>query len=254
MLSKGWLRPPVVGWRRTGSVLLVVFLTTALAACGGSKHATTAANTASAAPDPPETAVVVRVGTVPITKATYEHWMAIGAATVEMPKPTGPLPKALIYTPPGFSECATELHASSPRATAAQLKTRCSKTYASIQSRILSFLITGHWLRQQAAAEHVSVTSSDVTRRLAEERKREGSAAYSRIVRASHQTVPDLEYAIETRLLSERLERRYIAQHKGLTEQQQVAGFNRTITARWEPATHCDAGYVVKDCQEYRAQ
>ncbi len=241
-------------WLRIFGIALVAALALGVTACGRSNHADPPRTaTARSTADPSSSAVVVRVGAVPITQATYKHWMAIGAATVEMPKPTGPLPKVLTYTPPTFTACASQLQASSPHATIAQLKARCKSAYEGIRARVLTFLITGSWLRQQAAAAHVAVTPGDIERRLAEERKREGPAMYRRLIAASHQTAADFDFAIETRVLSERLEERFVAQHKSWPEQRQITGFNRSITSRWIPATYCEVGYVVKDCRDYKA-
>jgi len=189
---------------------------------------------------------------VPITQATYQHWMAIGAATVEMPKPTGALPKALTYVPPQFTACAAQLKASSPSATAGQLRSRCRKTYEGIRSRILNFLITGSWLRQQASGEHIAVSRSEVQKTLATEQRAEGAAQFRRLEKASRQGRVDLEYAAERQLLSTKLLERFEAAHRGQSAQAAIAAFNRSLTVAWTPRTICEPGYAVKDCRRYK--
>src|SRR5450759_402803 len=90
--------------RRANTVLLALLAGLTLASCGGSSnHTTSAGRRASALGPAPATAVVLQVGATPITGAMYDHWMAIGAATVEMPKPSGPVPKPVTYAPPDFT-------------------------------------------------------------------------------------------------------------------------------------------------------
>jgi hypothetical protein len=198
---------------------------------------------------------VVSVGATPISLATYDHWMAIGAATVATPKPAGPLPKAVEYRPPDFTACIAHLRAVTPAgASTASLRSRCNGIYASIRRRVLQFLITAYWLRGEAAQMHMSPSRAEV--RQAFERERQTyyptAAAFGRLREASRQTIADLEFAAETRMLSVRLLARFTAaaqaRNHNEPEQAIVAAFNRQIESTWRPRTDCRRGYVVEDC------
>jgi hypothetical protein len=233
------------------SALLAVL---ALASCGGSSgHATSSNSSTSAATA--TTTTVVRVGATPISQATYNHWIAIGAATVEMPKPTGPLPKPVAYEPPQFTACVAHLLQAAPKSTTtAELTAKCKKTYEGIQNRILNFLITGYWVRGEAAQQHASVTEAEVRKKFEEEERAHypTAASFRRLQEASRQTVPDLMFAVETQMLSAKLLEKFTkTQRKGKAEQAAIAAFNKSISSTWTSRTSCQSGYVVPDCKQY---
>ncbi|MGH2904968.1 MAG: hypothetical protein ACRDK7_15500 [Solirubrobacteraceae bacterium] len=182
--------------------------------------------------------------------------MAIGAATVEMPKPDGPLPKPAAYDPPDFTACVAHLQTRERTATVEDLKAKCERTYDGIQSRILNFLITGYWLRGEAAEQHVSVTGAEVHKKFAEEKGEQypTPSSFRRLQEASRQTVPDLEFAVKTQMLSGRLLEAFTKRHSHeKSERATIAAFNRSIRSTWAPKTYCQPGYVVPDCKQYKA-
>ncbi len=223
-----------------------------LSACGGSsKHVAT---TTAAALAPPG-AVVAQVGTTTITGATYDHWMAVGAATVTMPPAHGPLPRPVAYEPPDFTACVSHLRAGEPKATTAQLQAKCKKAFEGIRARILDFLITASWLQGEAAEQHISVTEAEVRKKFEEEKRAHypTAAAFHRLQEASLQTVPDLMLAVQRSMLSERLLARFTKLHgKGRAEQANIAAFNKYIRDKWTARTDCRPGYLIKDCRQHR--
>jgi hypothetical protein len=184
--------------------------------------------------------------------------MEIGAATVEMPRPTGPVPKPLAYEPPKFTACVAHLGAGAgaqTAASAAQLRARCKKTYEGIEDRVLNFLITGYWLRGEAAEQHGAVPEAEVHKKFEEEKRRKYPTATSfrRLREASRQTVPDLEFAVETQLLSGKLLEKFTREHPHeSSERATITAFNGSIRSKWTPKTDCRPGYVVPDCRQYR--
>jgi hypothetical protein len=240
-------------------VVLVLCSAFALMSCGSSPHNTARVASSTSVTSPrPSGSAVVQIGDAAISPAAYAHWMAIGAATVEMPKPTGPLPTVTEYTPPAFTACVARrraLVASANRIPA--LRSECRKIYEGIQARVLNFLVTGYWLRGEAAEMHASVSQAEVHRKFKEYRQEDfpTPAAFQRLEEASHQSVRDLEFAVETRMLSTRLLERFTRRvGNGKTEQATITAFNRYIASRWLPRTSCKPGYVVKDCKQYRTK
>jgi hypothetical protein len=229
-----------------------------LTACGGSgaRYAPKVSSRVSASGPVAAKAVVVRVGAMSITGAMYDHWMAVGAATVEMPKPDGPLPKPVTYDPPHFTACVTHLRTSAPKSvTTAQLEAKCKSTYESVQARILNFLVTGYWLRGEAAEQHASVTEAEVRKKFEEEKRAHypTAASYRRLQEASRQTVPDLMFAVETQMLSGKLLEKFTREHRhAKSEQATIAAFNRNIRRTWTAKTDCRPGYVINDCRQYK--
>lgn len=237
------------------AVLVMPLVAVLLSACGSTDRKPTAGVAQSVRRVTAPEQAIATVGATPITNTVYEHWMAIGAATLHMPPPSGPLPRPVPYRPPEFSACVANLRATAPhKATSiALLRARCRSTYESIQRRILNFLISGGWIRGEAAADHVSVTSAEVRRRFDEERRGgyPSSAAFRRFQKATGQTVPDLLFAIQTQMLSAKLLQHFAAQTHAKSEEASIAAFNGKIVATWTRKTNCAPGYVVPDCRQY---
>jgi hypothetical protein len=236
--------------------VLVLFSAFALTSCGSSIHHTASLASSTHAVSPaPRPGAVVRIGKTAISSTVYAHWMAIGAATVEMAKPTGPLPAVIEYVPPAFAACIAHRRSLAKTATITSLRAECRKIYEQIQARVLNFLITGYWLREQAAQIHLSVSQAEVRRKFNEDRQQDfpSATAFQRLKEASRQSVPDLEFAVETQMLSTRLLKHFTAHlGKAKTEQATIAAFNRYIASRWTRRTTCRPAYIVKDCKQYK--
>jgi hypothetical protein len=256
-IRQPWPRRPKQARRPLSLCAPALLAVLTIAACGGATGHN--ANMARSAPFDVRaraTDFVVRVGETPITPATYNHWMAVGAATVEPPRPGGPLPKPVTYEPPAFKLCLVHLLARVPKSIAAgQLRAKCKTTYESIQKRILTFLISGYWLRAQAAEQHASVTEGEVRKKFDEEKRASFPTAdsFRRLQEASRQTVPDLMFAVETQMLSAKLLTRFTTAHPHeKSEQATIAAFNKSIRSKWTVRTDCQPGYVISDCKQYK--
>ncbi|HWY90390.1 MAG TPA: hypothetical protein VNY31_06930, partial [Solirubrobacteraceae bacterium] len=100
-IRQRWPRRPKQGGRPLSLCALALLAGLTVAACGGAAgHHANVARSAPVDVWARATDFVVRVGETPITAATYNHWMAVGAATVETPTSGGPLPKPVTYEPP----------------------------------------------------------------------------------------------------------------------------------------------------------
>ena len=223
----------------------------AVAACGVSHHPASGQAPRSAGGNR-----LIQIAGIGITGATYYHWMAIGAATVEMPRPGTALPRPITYKPPAFTACVDRYLEHMPKSTPlGPLRAECKLTYESIQARILSFLITGYWLRSEANARHIHITSAEVHMRFEEERRAHypSLGSFRRLQEASHQTISDLEFATETQILSTRLFERFVKEHRHfLSEEAAVRAFNNNIKSKWITRTSCEPGYIVPDCKQYK--
>jgi hypothetical protein len=242
--------------RRTHVAALALLIGLMFTACGSNASRQGATLTSSATGPAPATGVVVRVGATPITGAIYDHWMAVGAATVELPRPGAPTPTPTAYEPPEFAACRAHLQTIAPKSTTtARLKAECERTYEGIRTRILNFLITGYWLRREAAEQHASVTAAEVHKKFDEEKRINypTPAAFRKLQETSRQTVPDLEFAVETQLLSAKLLRKFTKEHSHEpSEQATIAAFNRSLERKWTAKTDCLPGYIVRDCRQYK--
>jgi hypothetical protein len=245
------------GRARRACVLLFLALGgPAMASCGHSgAHTARIPGTTRVETQARGAETVVTVGNYAISSREFVHWMAIGEATVEMPPSAGPLPKVVQYRPPEFTACVAHLRAraAAPSATRS-LRAECKRIYEGIRARVLSFLITGYWLRGEAADTHIHVSEAEVHARFEQERHTNypTAAAFRRLEEASRQTKPDLEFAVETQMLSARLLARFAQVHHFASEQEAVAAFNKDTQSTWTARTSCQPGYVVADCKQFR--
>jgi hypothetical protein len=241
--------------RDTARLLLCVVIgCVALGGCGGGTTRSTGTPTTMRLTKP-STGIAVQVGHTAITGSAYDHWMAVGAATVEMPKASGPLPEVIAYQPPNFTACVDHLRKGSTKTPATSpLRAECQVTYEDIRRRILNFLITGDWLRGAAAEKGLLVTPAAVKKKFQEERLVHYTPnSFRRLQRSSRQTIGDLEFAVETQMLSARLLEAFLKEHhRERSEHATIAAFNKSIKRTWIPKTNCHPGYVIPDCRQYR--
>jgi hypothetical protein len=248
----------VIGIRGIFVVACVVTLGLMLSACGSSNKASSTTSTTSvpAPPSAPSGTVVVQVGNTPITRAQYEHWMRIGDATVQKPLPGQPIPKPIDYEPPNFTECIARLRANALlHETTPQLKTKCQQTFQSIQTRILRFLINGYWLREEATEDGITISNTELQTEFNQTKAHEfpTPASFQRLLNASRQTIPDLMFAIETEMLSTKLQQKFSKPETKESPENSVEALNKRLDAKWTPRTNCLPGYVIKACRQYRA-
>jgi hypothetical protein len=175
---------------------------------------TTPAPAGAAEPTPEQ--VVVCVGAMPISGATYSHWLVVARDAVE-PSVKGH-------------------HAGSVKA---------------LQSEVLGFLISSDWVIGEAEALGVTVSAAKVKmefdhiRNAQFPRRREFRA----FLRDSGQTVEDLLFRVKLNLLSERIQKRVVAGHHGPASQQRaLSQFVKAFKAKWQAQTYCAAEYDVADC------
>jgi hypothetical protein len=246
----------VLGIRGILVVAGVLALGLVFSACGSSSKSASSPISVLPGSAPPGT-VVVRVGNTSITRATYEHWMRIGDATVQKPLPNQPIPKPIDYEPPDFTECIARLRASAlVSETTAQLKMKCLQTFQGIQTRILGFLINGYWVREEAAEDGISIANAELQTEFNKIRAHEFTtpASLQRLLNASRQTIPDLQFAVETGMLSTRLQRKF---SKPITKENpnpesDIEILNKRIVTKWKPRTSCLPGYIIKACGQYQ--
>jgi hypothetical protein len=248
----------VVGIRGITAMGAVLALGLALAACGSSVHTATTPP-APGGPPPgsaPAGTVVVQVGNTAITKTIYEHWMRIGDATVQKPLPGQPIPKPINYEPPDFTECIARLRANALlHESTSQLKAKCQQTFKGIQERILRFLINGYWLREEAAEDGLSISNAELQKEFNHLKQQEfpTAASFQRLLTASRQGIPDLMFAVETVMLSSKLQQKI---SKPITKENPnpeggLKELNRTLVKKWTVRTNCHPGYIVQDCKQF---
>ncbi len=122
---------------------------------------------------------------------------------------------------------------------------------AETRNQVLSFLISGDWVKDEARDLHIGVSAAQVKRQFdrvkAQQFRRR--AEFEAFLRSSGETVADLLFRVQLNMLSERLERHVSAVPGGPRAQQRaLSRFVETFHAKWSSQTYCVTGYVVQDC------
>lgn len=196
----------------------VFFAVLGLAACGGGGIPGNA---------------VVQVGGNPITKATYEHWLSVAAASSSAAVPGKTAPKPIVPDPPNYTACIAHLEATAPKPakgqakpTAAQLKTQCEQQYKSLQQEVLGFLISSAWVLGEAESKGVKVSDAEVKKQFEQIKTQQfpKPEEFKKFLASSGQSVSDLLLRVKLNLLSSKIQQK-VSKEKGTATQAQISKY-----------------------------
>lgn len=195
----------------------VFFAVLGLAACGGGIPGN----------------AVVQVGGNPITKATYEHWLSVAAASSSASTPGQTAPKPVVPDPPNYTACIAHLEATAPKPakgqskpTAAQLKSQCEQQYKSLQQEVLGFLISSAWVLGEAESMGVKVSDAEVKKQFEQIKNQQfpKPEEFKKFLATSGQTVSDLLLRVKLNLLSSKIQQK-VSKEKGNVTQAQISKY-----------------------------
>ncbi len=195
----------------------VFFVGLGLAACGGGIPGN----------------AVVQVGGNPITKATYEHWLSVAAASSSASTPGQTAPKPVVPDPPNYTACIAHLEATAPKPakgqskpTAAQLKSQCEQQYKSLQQEVLGFLISSAWVLGEAESMGVKVSDAEVKKQFEQIKSQQfpKPEEFKKFLATSGQTVSDLLLRVKLNLLSSKIQQK-VSKEKGNVTQSQISKY-----------------------------
>lgn len=200
-----------------GAVFFATVATVGLAACGGGIPSN----------------AVVQVGSNPITKTTFEHWLSVAASSSAATVPGQKAPKPVVPDPPKYTACIAHLEATAPKPakgqskpTAAQLKTQCEQQYQSLQQQVLGFLISSSWVIGEAEDQGVKVTDKEVKKQFEQIKNQQfpKAAEFQKFLQTSGQTISDLLLRVKLNLLSSKIQQK-VAKQKGSVTQAQISKY-----------------------------
>jgi foldase protein PrsA len=191
----------------------VFFASLALAACGGGIPSN----------------AVVQVGSNPITKVTFEHWMSVAAAS-SATTATAKTAKPVIPDPPSYTACIAHLEATAvkpakgqSKPTKAELKSECEQQYSSLKQEVLGFLVSSEWVLGEA--EHLGVKASDAeVKKEFEKIKNQQfpkAAEFEKFLATSGQTTSDLLLRVKLNMLSSKIQQK-ISKAKGTPSKAEI--------------------------------
>jgi foldase protein PrsA len=174
---------------------------------------------------------VVQVGGNPITKTAFEHWMTVAAASSALTAGEKPV----IPVPPKYTACIAHLAATAPKPakgqsapTTAQLKTECEQQYKSLQSEVLSFLISSQWVLNEAKSLGVKLTDAEVHKEFEKIKNAQfpKAAEFEKFLQTSGQSVSDLLLRVKLNMLSSKIQKQVVKNKATATEAQITKYYN----------------------------
>jgi parvulin-like peptidyl-prolyl isomerase len=165
---------------------------------------------------------VVQVGSTPITKDAFEHWMGVAAQSS-----AGQGAKPAVPVPPNYTKCIANHEAIARKfkgkstQTRAQMKALCEQEYNSLKQEVLGFLISSQWVLNEAKALDVNVTDAEVKKQFEKIRNAQfpKAAEFQKFLQSSGQTVSDLLLRVKLNMLSTKIQQKISKKH-AVTEQE----------------------------------
>ncbi len=176
---------------------------------------------------------VVQIGGTPISKDAFNHWMAVAAASNgEAP---GSHEAPVVPEPPDYTKCIAHLAATSPKPakgekppTTEKLKQECKVQFKALSSEVLGFLISSQWVLGEAASQGVSISDPDVHKEFLKIKTEQFPKAseFEKFLASSGQTVSDLLLRVKLNLLSQKIQKKVVADKGKVTEAQITKYYN----------------------------
>ncbi len=174
---------------------------------------------------------VVQVGGNPITKTAFEHWITVAAASSALTAGEKPV----IPVPPKYTACIAHLAATAPKPakgqsapSTAQLKSECEQQYKSLQSEVLSFLISSQWVLSEAKSLGVKLTDAEVHKEFEKIKNAQfpKAAEFEKFLQTSGQSVSDLLLRVKLNMLSSKIQKQVVKNKATATEAQITKYYN----------------------------
>jgi foldase protein PrsA len=196
----------------------VFFAAGGLAACGGGVPSD----------------AVVQVNGQPITKATFNHWLAVAASASAAAAPGQKAPKAVVPEPPAYTACIAHLKEVEPKPakgqqpkTEAALKTQCEQQYKALQQTTLGFLISADWVIGQAEEQGIKLSDSEVAKKFNALKKQQfpKEAEFQKFLASTGQTVSDLLLRVKLSQLTTKIQEKITKEAKKNVNEAAVAKY-----------------------------
>ncbi len=180
---------------------------------------------------------VVQVDGTAITKAAFEHWISVAAASGA----AGTTEKPVTPVPPKYTACIAHLAATAPKPAKGQpalgtkqFKTECETQYKSLQTEVLGFLISSQWVLGEASSLGVKLSDKEVKKEFMKIKTTEFPKAseFEKFLATSGQTVSDLLLRVKLNLLSQRIQKQ-VVKNKSKVTQAQVSKYYNENKSRY---------------------
>ncbi len=202
--------------RLTSALGAVLFALLGISACGGGIPGD----------------AVVQVGSSPITKTTFNHWMSVASASSK----TSATAKTVVPEPPNYTACISNLAATTAKPakgqkapTTAQLKTQCETQYKTLKTEVLGFLVSLDWVLGEATSQGIKLSDAEVKKQFVKIRTQQfpTTAEFEKFLSTSGQTVSDLLLRVKQNLVSQKLQQKILKGHAKVTNSEIEKYYNQ---------------------------
>ncbi len=159
-----------------------------------------------------------------IKKTSFEHWVNVAAAANAQSTGAEPVP----LVPPNFSACishyetAAAKEKSSKPPSASELKSTCEAQYKSIKTEVMKFLTSAEWVIGEAKKLGIKLTDEEVHNEFLKIKDTQfpSTATFEKFLKSSGQTVSDLLLRVKINMLSQKIEKKVIAESKDVSQEE----------------------------------
>jgi foldase protein PrsA len=196
----------------------VLFMTVGLSACG------------SGIPGD----AVVNVGGTPVTKSTFDHWMAIAAAGAAASEPGKTASKPPVPEPPDFTACIEHLEAAAAKTSKgkttpnkALYKSQCEQQYNAYKMEVLNYLISSQWVVSEAEEEGVHVSDAEVKKQFETLKSQEfpKESAFKEFLARTGETEADLLMRVKLQLLARKIQEKITKSAKKTATKSEISKY-----------------------------
>lgn len=207
---------------------------------------------------------VATVGGTAITKPELNHWMSTltGGDFYEVSH-QHTVPAGLVSEPADYPACVASLQAAeakartgqakltsaAPKATAAQLLTKCRQLYIALRLQAIAYLVNAHWTFGVYADLGLTASDGELKRTLEQVKAAEfpKPGQFERYLAGNRRTLADEYVVLRLNVLSQKLEKR--AHYQGTKP---VIRKLSEVGRKWTAKTDCQPGYVVPHCRQFK--
>jgi len=175
---------------------------------------------------------VVNVGGTAITKDAFNHWMKVAAASNVT---AGAHETPVVPEPPKYTACIAHLAATTAKPakgekppTTAKLKSECQIQFKALSSEVLGFLISSQWVFGEASSLGVKISDPQVKKEFLKIKTEQfpKPSEFEKFLASSGQTVSDLLLRVKLNLLSQKIQKKVVADKGKVTEAQVTKYYN----------------------------
>jgi foldase protein PrsA len=156
---------------------------------------------------------VATVAGNPISKRALNHWMYVVVKSQSAQSPNAPI--IVPNDPPSFATCIREAKAGYPqlkKESDAAVRKTCKGVFTQLSTEVLDFFIQGYWYQAYAHKLGVKLTSAQIAKQIATEKKNQGiktNAAWQKFLTQYGYTPQDIDWQTRFSLLQKKLVARY---------------------------------------------